>query len=259
MDVPANHFKRAIKAGARRSACGAASPATSRWRSWPARASTGCCSTPSIRPTSCRWSTASCRRSMENKVQPIVRPPWNDQVMIKRFLDAGVQTLLVPMVQTVGGSGAGGGVHPLPAARRARLRLGLALVALRPGQGLPHALRGGDLRAGADRDQAGAGQSGGHRRRRGRRRRVHRAGRPVGRPRLSRRPGQPRLPPGARGRDAADQGHRQGAGHPDRRRGAGAALHRAGLPVHRRRRRLRHPGARLRSSSPPSSEIASPM
>ena len=38
---------------------------------------------------------------MENKVQPIVRPPWNDQVMIKRFLDAGVQTLLVPMVQTV--------------------------------------------------------------------------------------------------------------------------------------------------------------
>src|SRR5512133_1981881 len=29
----------------------------------------------------------------------IVRPPWNDTVMIKRFLDAGAQTLLVPMVQ----------------------------------------------------------------------------------------------------------------------------------------------------------------
>ncbi len=29
----------------------------------------------------------------------IVRPPWNDMVMIKRFLDAGAQTLLVPMVQ----------------------------------------------------------------------------------------------------------------------------------------------------------------
>jgi 4-hydroxy-2-oxoheptanedioate aldolase len=32
---------------------------------------------------------------------PIVRPPWNDAVMIKRFLDAGAQTLLIPMVQTV--------------------------------------------------------------------------------------------------------------------------------------------------------------
>lgn len=30
---------------------------------------------------------------------PIVRPPWNDTVMIKRFLDAGAQTLLIPMVQ----------------------------------------------------------------------------------------------------------------------------------------------------------------
>jgi 4-hydroxy-2-oxoheptanedioate aldolase len=37
---------------------------------------------------------------MENRVHPIVRPPWNDQVMIKRFLDAGVQTLLIPMIQT---------------------------------------------------------------------------------------------------------------------------------------------------------------
>ncbi len=32
---------------------------------------------------------------------PIVRPPWNDPVIIKRFLDAGVQTLLLPMVETV--------------------------------------------------------------------------------------------------------------------------------------------------------------
>lgn len=30
---------------------------------------------------------------------PIVRVPWNDPVAIKRYLDAGVQTLLVPMVQ----------------------------------------------------------------------------------------------------------------------------------------------------------------
>jgi len=31
---------------------------------------------------------------------PIVRPPWNDTVMIKRFLDIGTQTLLIPYVQT---------------------------------------------------------------------------------------------------------------------------------------------------------------
>jgi 4-hydroxy-2-oxoheptanedioate aldolase len=37
---------------------------------------------------------------MENAVQPIVRPPWNDMVVIKRLLDAGVQTVLIPMIQS---------------------------------------------------------------------------------------------------------------------------------------------------------------
>jgi 4-hydroxy-2-oxoheptanedioate aldolase len=37
---------------------------------------------------------------MENPVQPIVRPPWNEMVIIKRLLDAGVQTLLLPTVQS---------------------------------------------------------------------------------------------------------------------------------------------------------------
>jgi 4-hydroxy-2-oxoheptanedioate aldolase len=32
---------------------------------------------------------------------PVVRPAWNDVVLIKRLLDAGVQNLLVPYVQTV--------------------------------------------------------------------------------------------------------------------------------------------------------------
>ncbi len=30
----------------------------------------------------------------------IVRPAWNDMVLIKRFLDVGVQTLLIPYIQT---------------------------------------------------------------------------------------------------------------------------------------------------------------
>jgi 4-hydroxy-2-oxoheptanedioate aldolase len=37
---------------------------------------------------------------MENDSHPIVRPPWNDMVVIKRLLDAGVQTLLLPTVQS---------------------------------------------------------------------------------------------------------------------------------------------------------------
>lgn len=37
---------------------------------------------------------------MEHTTQPIVRPPSNDQVTVKRYLDAGVQTFLIPMVDT---------------------------------------------------------------------------------------------------------------------------------------------------------------
>jgi len=36
------------------------------------------------------------------KAHPIVRPPWNDTVTIKRYLDLGVQTLLIPFVQDAG-------------------------------------------------------------------------------------------------------------------------------------------------------------
>lgn len=32
---------------------------------------------------------------------PVVRVPWNDMVTIKRFLDTGVQTLLIPQITTV--------------------------------------------------------------------------------------------------------------------------------------------------------------
>lgn len=33
------------------------------------------------------------------RAHPVVRPPWNDMVAIKRYLDIGVQTLLIPYVQ----------------------------------------------------------------------------------------------------------------------------------------------------------------
>lgn len=37
---------------------------------------------------------------MENTTHPIVRPAWNDMILIKRFLDAGVQSFLVPTIQS---------------------------------------------------------------------------------------------------------------------------------------------------------------
>src|SRR5829696_8909848 len=33
-------------------------------------------------------------------VSPIVRPAWNDKVLIKRYLDVGAQSLLIPYVET---------------------------------------------------------------------------------------------------------------------------------------------------------------
>jgi len=38
--------------------------------------------------------------STEGSATPIVRVPWNDMVMIKRYLDIGAQSILIPYVQT---------------------------------------------------------------------------------------------------------------------------------------------------------------
>jgi 4-hydroxy-2-oxoheptanedioate aldolase len=38
--------------------------------------------------------------TMGSSTHPIVRPPWNEMVTIKRLLDIGVQTLLIPFIET---------------------------------------------------------------------------------------------------------------------------------------------------------------
>lgn len=38
--------------------------------------------------------------AMGSNTHPIVRPPWNDMVTIKRVLDLGAQTLLIPYIET---------------------------------------------------------------------------------------------------------------------------------------------------------------
>ena len=51
---------------------------------------------------------------------PIIRPAWNDAVLVKRALDIGAQTLLFPFVQNVGGGEARGRFDALSAARDSR-------------------------------------------------------------------------------------------------------------------------------------------
>jgi 4-hydroxy-2-oxoheptanedioate aldolase len=100
VEVPANHFKRAIKA--KKSQIGF----------WCSLASN--VSVEILAGSGFDWLLLDTEHSpnelpqvfnqlqamMENDTHPIVRPPWNDMVMIKRFLDAGVQTLLIPTIQT---------------------------------------------------------------------------------------------------------------------------------------------------------------
>ncbi|MBO2006615.1 hypothetical protein J4732_03330 [Serratia marcescens] len=64
--------------------------------------------------------------------QPVVRPPWNDAVIIKQLLDVGAQTLLIPMIQNAE-QARRGARHALSAARRARRRQRRARFALEPG------------------------------------------------------------------------------------------------------------------------------
>jgi 4-hydroxy-2-oxoheptanedioate aldolase len=50
-------------------------------------------------PTELPDIIAQMRVLVSSDAEPIVRPAWNDVVLIKRFLDAGARTLLVPFVQ----------------------------------------------------------------------------------------------------------------------------------------------------------------
>ena len=140
MDLPINSFKRAIKSGRQQIGLWS-SLANNVTRRDPGRlpGSTGCCSTASIPPTSRRWCYSQLQAATGGTAHPIVRPPWNDAVMIKRLLDVGTQSFLIPYVQTRRGGRAGRRRRALSAARHAWLRVRLARVALRPDQGLPYA------------------------------------------------------------------------------------------------------------------------
>jgi 4-hydroxy-2-oxoheptanedioate aldolase len=100
MDIPANPFKRAIKAGRQQIGL---------WSSLSSHITVEV-----LAGSGFDWLLLDCEHApnelpmVHSQLQaaaggtahPIVRPPWNDMVMIKRFLDIGTQTLLIPYVQT---------------------------------------------------------------------------------------------------------------------------------------------------------------
>lgn len=102
MDLPVNRFKRAIKAG--RLQIGFWSCLSSNisievlagagfdWLLIDAEHS----------PNELPMVLSQLQAVTGGTAHPIVRPPWNDAVRIKGFLDAGVQTFLVPYVQNAG-------------------------------------------------------------------------------------------------------------------------------------------------------------
>ena len=100
MELPVNHFKRAIAAGR---------PQIGLWCSLPTHHTVEVLSRAGF-----GWLLLDMEHSANDMgslhlqlmataggtATPVVRPPWNDMVMIKRCLDVGAQTLLLPYVQT---------------------------------------------------------------------------------------------------------------------------------------------------------------
>ncbi len=101
MELPVNHFKKNLLAG---------KPQIGLWMSyWSPQVVESCA------PSGFDWmllDTEHCPNdpahvtlqlmAMQNErstAQAVVRPAWNDLVLIKRYLDAGVQTVLLPYVQ----------------------------------------------------------------------------------------------------------------------------------------------------------------
>ena len=100
MDIPVNRFKRALKAG------------QAQIGFWAALANSN--STDIVAGAGFDWIVidaehgpndvpmvlSQIRAAAEGTASIVVRPAWNDTILLKRYLDIGVQTFLVPYVQT---------------------------------------------------------------------------------------------------------------------------------------------------------------
>lgn len=100
MDLPINHFKRAIMAGEQQIGL---------WSSLASGITTEVLAGAGFdwllidaehAPNDLRSVLAQLQAMTEHRTQPIVRVPENDKIEIKRYLDIGVQSFLIPMVET---------------------------------------------------------------------------------------------------------------------------------------------------------------
>lgn len=100
MDIPLNTFKRALKAG---------KPQIGLWcstcSSYVVEALAGSgfdwlLIDTEHAPNDLQQVMAQLQATLGSPSHPIVRPAWNDIVLVKRYLDAGAQSLLIPYVQT---------------------------------------------------------------------------------------------------------------------------------------------------------------
>ncbi len=101
VEIPRNRFKRAIKAGTPQIGlwCSLCSPYSTEivagagfdWLLIDAEHS----------PNDLPLVSVQLQAMLGSASHAIVRPPWNDMVQIKQYLDAGAQSLLVPYVQSV--------------------------------------------------------------------------------------------------------------------------------------------------------------
>jgi len=101
VDLPTNPFKRAIAAG---------KPQIGLWLSLSSHYSAEACAGAGFdwllvdtehSPNELDMVLSQLQAIAPYPAHPIVRVPWNDMVTIKRVLDIGAQTLLIPFVQTV--------------------------------------------------------------------------------------------------------------------------------------------------------------
>jgi 4-hydroxy-2-oxoheptanedioate aldolase len=99
MDMPLNPFKRAIQAGQLQIGL---------WSSLSSHVSVEVIAGSGFdwllldtehSPNELPMVHSQLQAAVGGTAHPVVRPPWNDTVVIKRFLDIGVQSFLVPYVQ----------------------------------------------------------------------------------------------------------------------------------------------------------------
>jgi len=100
MDILTNHFKRALRAGR---------PQIGLWAGLANPYTAEICAGAGFdwllidgehAPNTLQTMLGQLQAVAPYPVAPVVRPPWNDFVQIKQILDAGAQTLLVPMIQS---------------------------------------------------------------------------------------------------------------------------------------------------------------